>query len=256
MLDELRTGLLRDVSDQIAGASDYLWQDAQLIRYIDQAQRRFAQRAEVLRDNSTPEVCLFKTVANQNLYQMHKSVISILSVRMAGDNADLSRAGHSQFDTYRQPDAYFFDPSQLSTLPPGKATAYSTDETLAQDDYGSWTSVVLRLYPVIAVPYDKIQGTLRVIRYPLARLTPQNMAAIPEIPEDYHLNILDWAAYLALRAPDLDIAGGNARGLAKDYAASFEQHCVDAKRIMQKKILTPAQWGFGQNGWSWTNIGR
>lgn len=254
LLEELRGGLLRDVSDQVAGVSDQLWTDAQLVRYIDQAQRRFAQRAEVIRDISTPEVCQFTTVVGQNLYQMHKSVISILSVRMTGDQADLARAGHAQFDTYTQPDSYYFDPAKLSTLAPGKAVAYSTDEAIAQDEYGSWSSVILRMYPMIAAPYGGISGTLRVVRYPVNRLKLDNLAAIPEVPEDYHLNMLDWAAYLALRQPDLDIAGGNARGLAKDYAASFEQHCVDAKNILRKKAYTPPQWAFGRNGWSYTNI--
>lgn len=254
LLAELRAGLLRDISYQVSGASDYLWTDSQLVLYINQAHRRFAQRSEVLRDSTTPQCCQIKTVAGQSLYILDKSVISVLSLQMAGDQADLARAGHSQFNTYRTPDPYFFDPSQLSNLPPGKAMAYSTDETMAQDDYGSWRSVVLRLYPVIAVPYNNIVGNLRVVRYPLCPLTLDNLDAIPEVPEDFHLNMLDWAAYLALRSPDLDIAGGDARGLSKQFAASFEQHCIDAKKIAQKKNLTPLFWGFGGNGFSWTTV--
>jgi len=254
LLDELRSGLLRDVSNLVEGATDYLWSDQQLVRYINEAHRRFAVRSECLRDGSTPQCCQFTTVNGQGLYPLDKSVISVLSVQMTGDKADLARAGHVQFNTYRQPDTYFFDPSQLSTLPAGKAVAYSTDEGMASDDYGSWRCVILRLYPVIATPYDGIVGNMRVVRYPLVPLTYNNLDAIPEVPEDYHLNLLDWAGYLALRSPDLDIAGGDARGLAKQLAASFEQHCQDAKKIAQRKNLTQPLWGFGQNGWTYTTV--
>jgi hypothetical protein len=254
LLDELRSGLLRDVSDQVSGDSDQLWSDAQLVRYIDQAQRRFAQRGEVIRDGITPEVCQFTTVANQDTYQLHKSIISVLSVKMTGDRADLTRAGHNQLDTYTLPDGLFFDPSQLATLPPGKPVAWTTDETNATDDYGTWMSVVLRLFPIVSSDYASTLGKIRVVRYPINRLTPDNLSAIPEVPEDYHLNMLDWAAYLALRQADLDIAGGNARGLAKDYAASFEQHCVDAKHLSQKKLRSEINYAFGRNGWSYNTI--
>ena len=252
LLTELRENVLRDASDQIAGASDYLWSDQTLVSYINQAHRRFARKTLCLRDATTPEVCQIKTVVGQSEYTLHKSVIAVMSVRMVGDNADLPRTGHSQLDTYRQPDPYYFDPSQLSNLPPGKAVAYTTDETLARDDKGSWRSIVLRLYPTIAAPYGNIVGNLRVVRQPLCDLVYTNLDAVPEVPEDYHLDMLDWAAYLALRSPDLDVAGGDARGRAKDFRASFQDHVDAALKELQRKTLTQPTWGFGLNGWSYT----
>jgi hypothetical protein len=251
LLSELRGNILSDLSNQVAGASDYLWSDDALVRYINEAHRRFAQRTQCLRDNATPEVTQFVTVANQNLYQLHRSVISVLSVRMVGDKADLARAGHADFDTYHEPDTYFFDPAMLSQLPPGKPLAFSTDEGIGQDDYGSYSSVILRLYPVVSSDYAGITGNLRVTRYPLLHFSSKNLKAIPEIPEDYHLNMLDWAAYLALRRTDLDVAGGDAAKRAADFAKSFEQHVQDALQIFKRKTFTPMQWAFGRNGFTW-----
>lgn len=249
LLTELRENILSDKSDQVAGASDYLWTDTTLIRYINDAYFRFAQQAECIRDNLTPEVTQIVTVANQNLYQLHRSVISVMSVRMSGDQADLARAGHSQLDTYHTPDTYFFDPGQLANLPPGKALAFTTDEGVGQDDMGSYSAVLLRLYPMISTAYAGITGSMRVIRLPLQRLS--NPRDVPEVPERHHLDMLDWAAYLALRKTDLDVAGGDAIQRAGQFKASFEAHVVEAKGVIKKKAFTPMQFQFGRNGFSY-----
>lgn len=251
LLSELRANILHDRSDQVSGASDYFWSDDTLVRYIDQAQRRFARRARVIRDNRTPACCQFTTVSGQDNYALHPAVLSVMSVKMAGDKADIVKAGHANFDTYRTPDSYYFDPSALAGLAPGKPVAYDTDETLLADDYGSTSAINLRLFPVPSSDYAGIVGTMRVIRLPLNRLTADNLDAVPEIPEDHHLNMLDWAGYLALRSPDLDVAGDNGLSRAKALAASFEQHVLDAKAEMERKLFTPVQWGFGRNGFSW-----
>ena len=128
LLFELRYNLLRDVSDQVAGASDYLWSDTTLIQYINQGVNRFARQTKCIRDAVTPQVCQFTTVADQQFYTLDPHVVSVITVRMAGDQADLARAGHADLDNYHQPDTYFFDPSQLSTMQPGKPVAWTTDE--------------------------------------------------------------------------------------------------------------------------------
>lgn len=252
LLYELRENILHDRSDQVAGASDYLWSDDTLINYINQAHRRFARRAQLLKDASTPVVTQFTTVLNQNLYPLDPSIETIQSVKMVGDQADLVRANHASLDTYHMPDTYYFDPGFLSTLPPGKPLAYTTDEGLTQNSQGATSVIVLRLYPIVGPGYGGIVGNMRVTRSPLTRLTPQNMNAIPEVPEDYHLDMLDWAAYLALRIVDLD-AGDTER--SDKYAASFEQHVKDATREMKRKMFQPAVWGFGRNGYSYERDG-
>jgi hypothetical protein len=63
--------------------------------------------------------------------------------------------------------------------------------------------------------------------------------------------MLDWAGYLALRGPDLDVAGGDAPQRAKDLAASFEGHIQDAKRELKRRMFAPAAWQFGLNGYTY-----
>ena len=247
LLEELRENILHDRSDQIAGDSDQLWSDKTLVRYIDQAERKFARESLILRDGRTPEVTRLQTRMLQREYPLHPSVIAVISARCNHDRADLARAGHSSFDTYHVPDTYFFDPSSLSSLPPGKMVAFDTDEGLGDDGEGSLSSMIFRVYPSPdGVHAQEIR--LRVLRLPVNRLTLDNLDASPEVPEDHHLDILDWAAYLALRIVDLD-AGAPDR--AKEFKTSFEEHVAEAKKIAMWKLFTPMQWGFGRNGFSW-----
>jgi len=246
LLDELRHGILHDRSDQIAGSEpDYLWSDDRLTNYINEAQRKMAREGLMIRDGTTPDCCQVRTVAGQQEYTLHPSVVAVISAKMDEDMADLARAGHSPFQTYHTPDTYFFDPSQLSTVPPGKILAFGTDEEVAPDDDGSMSTMVLRAFPVPDAAHDGIIMRLRVVRGPLNDLV--NPLDVPEIPRDHHLNMLGWAAYLALRIVDHDL-GDPER--AEGFKTQFEMDVAAAKKEAMRKLFTPSQWGFGRNGWS------
>jgi hypothetical protein len=245
LLDELRNNILRDRSDQVSGPSDYLWSDQTLIRYINQAERRFARLSLSLRDASTPQCCTLNLVANTTIYPLDKSVIAVISAKYPGDPGDIARAGHSQLNTYYMPDPYFFDPAQIAVQPPGKVLAFTTDEEVQPDDDGARSVVTMRVYPTPIAPYATPLA-LRVVRMPLNPLI--DPLDEPEIAEEFHLDMLDWAAYLALRISDHD-AGDYQRALA--FKASFEQNAENARKATLRKLFTPSAWGFGRNGFSW-----
>lgn len=254
LLSTLRDGILHDSSDQAVGAvnSDYLWTDQVLTTYINEAQRRFAVGSLCIRDAVTPEVTQIQMVQWQRNYAMHSSVIAVLSAHAEGDRADLARAGHSAFDTYRMPDAYFFNPSSLSQLPPGKVVAYDTDEGLLANNTGSIQVINLRLYPAPKAPHLQLVK-LRVIRKPLYHFTVANLTQVPEIPDDHHMDMLDWAAYLALRKVDRDAEDVQR---AEMFKTQFEVNVKRARDIAMRKLFTPSQWGFGRNGFSYQRDGE
>lgn len=245
LLEELRDNILHDRSDRVAGESDRLWSDRTLIRYINEAERRMARSALMIRDATTPEVCILETKPFVKEYPLHAAVCAVMSARCEGDRADLARGGHSAFDTYHVPDPYFFDPSTLAQLPPGKMVAWDSDEGMLPDDNGSMGRVEFRVYPA-PDPVHVQRVHLRVVRYPLQRLRRKHDT--PEIPEEHHLDMLDWAAYLALRISDID-AGAPDRAL--EFRQSFETHVAEAKKIALRKMFTTLNWGFGRNGFSW-----
>jgi len=248
LLSELRENILGDRSDRIDGDSDRLWSDATLVRYIEEAQRRFARRSLILRDSRTEDVVQVTLETGVTEYVLHSSVLMVVSAKLEGESYDLPRTGHSSLDEYRSPDLQFFDASQLTILAPGKPLAYTTDETLAESDDTSFGSVVLRVYPAPSATYNGDKILLRVARLPIERLTAENLEAVPELPEIHHLEMLDWAAYLALRIVDVD-AGFPTR--AREFADSFEAHVAAAKATVKRKLLAPVRWGFGQGGYSW-----
>ena len=248
LLAELRENILHDRSDRVSGETDRLWSDATLIRYINEAQRRFARLSMVIRDGTNPDVTRVTLETGTTKYTLHESVLAVLSVRHGTDTADLARAGHASFDTYRQPDTYYFDPSALTALAPGKPLAWATDETIGEDNEGSMGATVLRVFPEPTSTYNGTTLYMRVIRLPIETFTASNLKAVPELPEDHHLEMLDWAAYLALRIADVDL-GLPAR--AAEFRASFEESVKRARDAMMRKFFTPLQWGFGRNGFSW-----
>lgn len=248
LLSELRENVLHDRSDRTEGSSDYLWSDATLIRYIAESERRFARKGLVLRDNTSKDATYVTLKAGQAEYVLHPSVIAVLSARNADDNTDMKRGGHSALSMNQQVDDGAFDVNQLSVLLPGKPRAFSTDEGLGPDDNDSTSAVTMRLYPVPSAEWDTKIVRLRVVRTPLEPL--KNLTQIPEIGEDHHLEMLDWAAYLALRIVDHD-AGDVAR--AAEFRASFEDHVKEARRNAMRKMFAPQSWGFGRNGWAWGN---
>lgn len=246
LLDELRNNILHDRSDRVAGSSDYLWTDATLTRYINEAQRRFARKGLVIRDSKTTDCCEVTLVAGQTEYTLHPSVIAVVSAKVAGDTADMRRVGHSVLDTVQPPDTLFFDVNQLAALAPSKPYAFTTDETVVSDENDSKGVVSLRVFPAPSAAYDGIKVYLRVVRLPLDIL--RNARDVPEIPEDHHLEMLDWAAYLALRIVDVD-AGNPAR--AHEFRSLFEEHAMAARSLALRKLFAPQQWGFGRNGFGW-----
>jgi hypothetical protein len=261
LLGILRADILHDRSDLVAGDTDYLWSKSTLVRYIDEAQRRFARRTLCIRDGTTPSITQFKTVAFQKNYPLDPSILAIISARFMGngswvngvwvgpqpeDKADLARAGHFQFDCYTIPDRYFFSPNELSTLPPGKPLAYDTDEFTTANKDGSMGIINFRAYPIPSALYAGCTIQMRVARLP-KHLTPDNTEVAPEVPEEYHLDLLDYAAYLALRIVDHEL-GDPER--AQEFLTTFEAKVDLARREMLRKMFAPSVWGFGRSGFS------
>lgn len=248
LVDELRENILHDRSDRVEGTSDYLWTDATLVRYVNEAQRRFARRSFVIRDSTTAEVVNVTLVEGVAEYTLHPSILSVLSAKVDGATRDLARVGHCVLGDFTNSNAEIYNAAEIGAVNPGAPLAFTTDETIGEDDEGSISAVTLRVYPTPDADAADTVIKLRVVRMPLEELTTSSMSAVPEIPVDHHLEMLDWAAYLALRIVDQD-AGNPKR--AAEFAASFEQHVKDARTLVLRKLRAPRAWGFGRGGWSW-----
>lgn len=246
LLSELRDNMLNDRGTS-TGDNDKLWSDDTLVRYINEAQRRFARKGLVIRDGTTAEIVNVTLQTDVDEYVLHPSVLAVISARLNSEVRDLARAGHVVLNgTPRSTDNW--DLSLATTIVPGKPVAFSTDEQLDEDDDGTMSVVTLRVFPKPSSDYNNTVLKLRVVRLPLDELTTSSMSAVPEIPLDHHLEMLCWAAHLALRIADED--AGN-QPLADKYAAMFEAYVGDAREMVMRKLFAPQPWGFGRNGWAW-----
>lgn len=247
LLSELRVNILNDRSDRVAGSADYLWTDDTLVRYINEAQRRFARKGLVIRDATTSEVVNVTLQTGIDEYVLHPAILAVLSARLDGEVRDLARTSHNILNLTPQTTDNW-DLSIATTIAPNKPVAFTTDEQVSDDDDGTYSVVTMKIFPAPSSDYNNTTLKLRVVRMPLDDLTVNNLSAVPEIPIDHHLDMLDWAAYLALRIVDED-AGNIDR--ANQFATSFETHVQEARTVVMRKLFAPQPWGFGRNGWAW-----
>jgi hypothetical protein len=250
LLTLLRESILNDRTDRVAGSSDYLWSDATLCTFINEAQRKFAVESFILRDGTTNEATLIPLVAGQTIYDLHPAIMSVMSAQTVGRTAALNRVGHSLFTAYRTPSESWVDPQNFDTLQPGETLAFSTDEALNDLDSSSFSQVTMRIWPAPSAAMATAGAAirLRVVRKPLQTLVPTALGAVPELPEDHHIEMLDWAAYLALRIVD-DDAGAPKR--ADEFAARFDVSVTKARKLAMRKMFAPMGWGFGRGGFTW-----
>lgn len=250
-LQELRTllreSILNDRTDRVEGSSDYLWTDNTLNLFINEAQRRFAVRSLILHDNALSSITQVELVAGQTEYALDPLVFAVISAKNAAQEVDLTRVGHTVLACYRAPTEQWIDPTYFTSIPPGATVAYTTDEGVAADALGSMARVTLRVFPTPTAQQAGQVIRLRVVRKPVKLAAEDD---VPEIPEDHHIEMLDWAAYLALRIVD-DDAGAAKR--AVEFSGTFEAHVVGARTLVMRKLFAPMGWGFGRGGFSWDN---
>src|SRR5882672_5688089 len=128
LLDELRSGVLRDSAALKNGGPDQYWSDDQLTRYLNDAHSRFARLALCIHDDTTPQVTQVKLKDGVAIYLLDKSIISVLSARHQDDVQDLTRLTHETAVTNANT---FTETWEFAILPTaGKPNSFTTDEGL------------------------------------------------------------------------------------------------------------------------------
>lgn len=242
-LDELRGSILRDVTHKKSGPPDQYWSDLALVMYIDEAQRRFARRTFCLRDDMNPEVTQFSIMSGVDRYSLHPKVVFVQSARIEGDPKDLSRITHDTSFIPSDNQADVFTAAVIDR--PSHPIAFSTDEGIDLDNDHAMT---FKLYPTPDDATDGMAINLRVSRLPLVDLTLDTLDKPLEIPVDYQLDMLEWAAWRALRNWDIDAED---RSKAVQHRARFDEAVREARRDILRKIFQPVKWRFGEAAFSY-----
>lgn len=218
LLDELRENLLRDVSTAVdQDVEGELWSDRALVRYINDAHEKFAARALCLRDATTPTVTQITLVAGQQHYTLDHRVRAVLTARM-DPNRRLGRTSHG-----------FGLIGGKQEISPASVTIECTRTGLPEVFFTDYQTDSIGFYPVPSAAEAGLIVHMQVARLPLEKLTQQDLEAVPEVPEEYHLDMIEWAAWRALRNHDVDAENMNK---ASAHKTRFE----DALKELEKRV--------------------
>ena len=230
LLQELRENILRDISDaESPTQSDFLWDTNTLLRYLNEAYFRFARLSKYIQDATTPEATEITLVPGQTEYPLHSSVLEILSARYGDLSLGITKTSVLNGDR-----------RDMASPQPVYTSMKSHPVSIVVPDYE------LGVLKVAGEPKDSDAGetiNLRITRLPLAKLKQNDPG--PEIPEHMQLDILEWAAYRALRNHDFD--GENVRK-ASSHRNRFEAAIEEAVEEFRSRTFTDAVFS---PSWRW-----
>lgn len=237
LLEELRENILRDVSDAVgADPGDQLLSDKTLVRYINDGVVQFCKVTLCLRDETTPEVCHLQLEEGRSEYELDPRVLSLFGARVG--NRHLKRTTYAAM-TNRHGGLSFSPPVETWGNGHGGPSVYYTDRESGK----------VGVYPAPSAQFIESTGGLlvvRVARKPLKPLVVTDLRAVPEIPEEYHLDAVEWAAWRALRNHDTDVENmAKASAHKKRFTDATRELETQAKRLLMQDI----QFGVSTN-WS------
>jgi hypothetical protein len=234
LLDELRNNILRDRSTAVTtqNLDAQLWTDETLVSYIDEAYFKFARQTLLLRDDSSPEVTQITLLAETGTYALDPRVVAVHSAVLA-DGVALVRSNTPIME---------HAPANVSWGVAGRGVPCGRPRLFASDT----AQRVLRLYPVPGADFDGTVLQLRVSRLPLTHLSLDDLNNPLEMDPDHHLDILEWAAYRALRNHDVD-----SENLIKASAHKkhFNEAVAAAQVALRRQTFEPVTFGVNTD-WS------
>lgn len=226
LLDHITGPMLDDRPDLLNGANDQLFADSTVIRYLNDGEQKLARDAWVIEDLTTPSVTQIQLAQNQNNYVFHKSILFVKAVRLSDSDVDLIRVGYNDNHIYpntgiSDPDFWDINTPQLETS--GRPQRYSTDMGVR----------VLRVRRKPDATNAVLQLLLSVVRLPLVPMSADQPDKEPEVPEEYHLKLANYAAGMCLKnTADID---AELRKLGTQWVAEFDDLCLKAKRDRQRR---------------------
>lgn len=159
-------------------AAPYLWDDATITAYLNEAEAEAADRARLLRDSTSPFTTV-NVVAGSAVYPLHKLILGLDRVLLDGCRLDRTTVDEMDRGEHRW---------EARTGRPG---------CFIEDENGR----SLRLWPEPVA-----DGVLRltVYRLPKCPMEVADLHSEPEIHCRHHSRMIDWAVYLAFSRRNSD----------------------------------------------------
>jgi len=214
LLEELKENLLRDASNEATDSTD-------------DAQNKMARSTECLLDGSTPKVTEIFLIEGEPEYKLDEHIIRVIRARMDHDDRMLKETSmFAEFDASED---------RRNALPMKQVTPSTI--TYWSMDVGT---NLIRFYGAPKEDEDGLFVRLYVSRLPLKPLVHTELDRSPELPMDYHLDLVEWAAFRALRNHDVD--GENIQK-ANIHRAAFDRAVQELRKHCRRKYAPPVRFG-------------
>ena len=221
----LLTGLIQILRRQYLDdvAEPYLWDDDELVSDISQAQNEVCERANLIIDESTPSICQIPIQVGIIGYSLSDKVLLVrrCSFGTSADHAyPLEQQTRSRLDQTHpgwgkrpgQPMAYICeDNGEITIVPPAIGT-YGTSGALSTSGTAGTAFLQVSRYPINDLALKSTAGSG----------TAGYGITYPEVPNQYHVKMLSWAAHLAFLKNDSETFNlAKAEKYEKDFERDF-----------------------------------
>jgi hypothetical protein len=190
-------------------ATPYLWADAELTDYLEEAEAEAALRANLLEITGISTYCNITLADETSTYVLNSLVYDVITARVTGQSYFLKRTSREVLDRDRP--------------------AWG-DETGTPTEYFI-TDTNITFYPQ---PTGAGTVTMTVLRLPIA-----TMGTSPEINAKHHPRLIDWVMFRALSKRNSD---SQSEQKARMYERAFEESFgprFDAKQQTRQLKRTP-----------------
>ncbi|MEK7425737.1 MAG: hypothetical protein AAB131_18080 [Actinomycetota bacterium] len=224
------------VHDNVA---PYLWSDLEAIEFLNDAQNEAAERARLLRDSTTAEICTVAVTAGTAVYLLDRRIISVERAKLDSQRLPMQITSTPEMDGPRSatrpgwPQQWRANGTWLADSGAGWETQTGTPYFLVLDAEGDRWKATLA-----GVPIANDTLRLQVFRLPLADI--EDEADVPEIPARLHIRLVDWMEYRAYSKVDVETQNDElaARG-ANAFTSAFGER-IDANVRRKQQDRTPS----------------
>ncbi len=157
---------------------DYLWSDEEITSYLNDAVNEACERALLIEDRTTADVCTVSLSIGEPNYPIHDSIIKIKRVTLGG-----ARLPETSVEAMDEEETFWENRS-------GKPTRFIRDGE---------TSI-----RVVPTPVEAADLSMTVYRTPLEPLVVDRPDESPEIKSIYHYRLLPWVYRCALLKQDAE----------------------------------------------------
>jgi hypothetical protein len=237
LLDYVASVYLDDRTDLVDGDPDELWSDATIVRFLAEGERIICRRAWSIIEYGVAPAGVITLQTGKILYPLHPSVLRVYDLTPATQDGPLGRWSDLGLRDPTPPSADAFDRGEAASLagagnnPPGASIAFATDSGTR----------AFRVWPAPSLTENGVQLYLRVARMPINALSLDNLDKSPEIPEEQHMALADYAAARCLLLPNVD---SDQKAEGRLLLADFHRQVLEFRQDRQRAERDNSRWAF------------